>query len=405
MTQVLTRAYRDWTQHFISDRQISIALNISPTLPGNKLANACSARMVFVGLDEEGPVLVPGAAYKLAFGHDANGDRADIVINLNAARLAEFHIGDAEVPNRSIDLYSAFLHELAHAFFMSGGGGPHGAPASGRSPWDLSIYEERNEAVFTGRNAVRVFSGPVPLDDAWHLEQEAAGLFGSSLGRLIPAGCRFQVSALDVALASDLGLPTQYDDTIRAGRHSGIVDAGAGLDTIILGDARTAVELVQDGLGWQLADAGKSYQLTLINVERLRFPDAVLALDNDGHAGLAYRLYGLLQREPETGGLSHWVRALDQGMQPVALAREFLHSAEFASHFGERPSDQAFIEALYVGLCHRAPDPDGFHFWESETRQKPREEVLIAFAECPEVKMCVAGTLSHGILLDAEYFP
>ncbi|MFC7396630.1 DUF4214 domain-containing protein [Chelatococcus sp. GCM10030263] len=288
---------------------------------------------------------------------------------------------------------------------MCGGGGPEGVLAVGRSPWDLRVAEKGDGAVFTGANAVRVFGGPVPLDDVWHLAQEAAEKAGSSLAKLIPAGCRLQVSALDVALAADLGLPTEHDDTLHAGQHTGLVDTGAGLDTIIISEAWTAVELVQDGFAWQLIDAAKSYKLTLINVERLRFPDAMLALDTDGHAGLVYRLYGLFQREPDLGGLSHWVRALDQGMQPVALAREFLHSAEFASHFGERPSDQDFIEALYVGLCHRASDPGGFRFWEGEARQRPREDVLIAFVECPEAKMSVAGVLSHGILLDAEFFP
>jgi hypothetical protein len=404
--QTLWNAYREWTGHFISNREIGIRLNIVPGLEERVLASACSASMVAVGSYQNRPVFVPGAAYKLAFGHDANGGRADIIINLNAARLNEFRLRDDDVLDGSkFDLHSVFFHELSHAFFMCDAGGPHPWFTGDRlSPWDCKVKHGPEGAFFKGVNAMRVHGGPVPLDDAWHLDQEIAAKFNSPLAKHIPRGQRLEISELEVAMAADLGLPTAHADFIFAGRYSGTIDTGDGLDTVLINESWLSAVIVGAGSAWQLSDAAQTYSITFLNTERLKFLDGTVALDVDGYAGLVYRLYTLFQREPDRPGLSFWLNRLEGGMAPRDLAHEFLVSDEYKLHFRPELSNEDYIQALYTRLRKTSPTHEEVNSSLSELSGTSREEMLLDFANHPDTKLSVAEAVSHGILLDSAYF-
>ena len=48
--------------------------------------------------------------------------------------------------------------------------------------------------------------------------------------------------------------------------------------------------------------------------ERLTFSDANIALDIDGNAGQAHRIYkAAFDRAPDLGGLGFWINTLDNG--------------------------------------------------------------------------------------------
>jgi hypothetical protein len=404
--QTLWNAYRAWAGHFISSREIGIRLNIVSGLEGNVLANAWSASMVALGYHQSRPVFVSGAAYKLAFGHDANDGRADIIINLNATRLNQLRLRDEDPLDRSkYDLHSVFLHELGRAFFMCDAG--RQLPRStgdGLSLWDCKVEHRPEGVFFKGANAMSVHGGPVPLDGAWHLDQQVAAKVNSPLAKHIPPGQRLAVSELDVAMAADLGLPTARADFIFAGRQTGSIDTGGGLDTVFTSESRASAVVVRDGSAWRLSDAAQTYSITLVNAERLKFSDEIVALDVDGEPGLVYRLYGLFQREPDRAGLSFWLDSILKGMNPVDVAHEFLVCNEYKLHFPSELSNEDYIRALYTRLRKTSPTPDEVNSSVAELGGKSREQLLLEFANHEEAKLGVAEAVSHGIALDPLYF-
>lgn len=141
---------------------------------------------------------------------------------------------------------------------------------------------------------------------------------------------------------------------------------------------------------------------TLVNVERLDFTDANLALDIDGVAGQAYRIYkAAFDRAPDLTGLGYWISAMDNGAALTGVAGGFIASTEFQSRYGA-VSDTDFIRLLYENVLDRQPDAGGYAFWQDAMgRGLGREGVLVEFSESPENKSNVAGLIANGI----EYTP
>jgi hypothetical protein len=68
---------------------------------------------------------------------------------------------------------------------------------------------------------------------------------------------------------------------------------------------------------------------TLDGIERLLFHDGDLALDIDGVAGQAYRIYkGALNRQPDVEGLGFWISQMDDGLSLQDAAAHVFWPAE-----------------------------------------------------------------------------
>ena len=69
----------------------------------------------------------------------------------------------------------------------------------------------------------------------------------------------------------------------------------------------------------------------------------------------------VLGREPDPGGLDHWVDAVRRGLALEAIAASFHGSEEYLARSGGTPG--GFVDALYRDLLHRASDDAGHTHW------------------------------------------
>ena len=143
----------------------------------------------------------------------------------------------------------------------------------------------------------------------------------------------------------------------------------------------------------------------LAEVERLEFetPEANganrIALDIDGNAGQAYRLYkAAFNRSPDTAGLGYWIANLDQGMSLRLVSTAFIGSAEFQALYGVDTSDSELIELLYNNVLSRDPDADGLDYWQGQlTAGLSHADLLVNFSESNENQENVIALIGNGI--------
>ena len=178
-----------------------------------------------------------------------------------------------------------------------------------------------------------------------------------------------------------------------------LIDGGAGLDTVIyaIDDQQAMVTRQTDH--WTVAQLGIGVD-TLTDVERLGFANGSLALDIDGVAGQAYRIYqAAFDRAPDALGLGYWIAQMDQGAGLSAVAAGFVASGEFEQRYGAFSSDQQFVDLLYNNVLDRVPDPSGYDHWIESLRQgMSRAEVLAYFSESVENIAYVQDAIANGVV-------
>jgi len=193
------------------------------------------------------------------------------------------------------------------------------------------------------------------------------------------------------------------DDLIRGVGRGDRIDGGEGLDTFVTGHARysfyqTPGTPAQWGVA-DIIDASAPYLLT--NVERVHFSDGRdgVALDYDGHAGQAYRLYqAAFERTPDKVGMGFWMNRLDIGVGLRDIAEAFVASNEFRELYGANPSNAEIVAKFYQHVLHRAPDPSS-QFWVDVLDRKAATvaEVLVGFSESAENVAALVGVRNTGI--------
>lgn len=179
------------------------------------------------------------------------------------------------------------------------------------------------------------------------------------------------------------------------------VDGQDGLDTVVYHGMRAGFKVEKAANGFAVADhAGANGQDALVNIERIRFSDGAVALDINGAAGQAYRLYqAAFDRAPDLGGLGYWINGLDHGLTLTEVAGAFSKSKEFIDMYGANTSDAEFVDLLYQNVLHREPESGGFAYWMEAlgTHHVAREEILAYFSESPENQAQVIGSIENGI--------
>nr|WP_229499640.1 DUF4214 domain-containing protein [Pseudoduganella ginsengisoli] len=175
------------------------------------------------------------------------------------------------------------------------------------------------------------------------------------------------------------------------------IDGGAGIDTVWYGGSMYYHGIKRVGTEIQVTSYGGAVDV-YTGVERVMMNDQLYAVDIDGNGGQAYRMYqAAFNRRPDSEGLGYWIGQLDKGMPLNDVARGFVASAEFKKLYGDAPSDDAFVTALYSNVLHRAPDADGFHYWQDVLHHGlPREEVLVSFGESVENKAALLEIIGNG---------
>jgi hypothetical protein len=139
---------------------------------------------------------------------------------------------------------------------------------------------------------------------------------------------------------------------------------------------------------------------TLTNIERIQFSDRTVALDINGIAGQAYRVYqAAFNRTPDNGGLKYWIGLMDGGYTLAGVASGFIASAEFKTLYGSNPTNELFVSKLYDNVLHRTPDISGYNYWVGLLNTKKIDNIsaLINFSESPENQAGVIGVIQNGI--------
>lgn len=181
------------------------------------------------------------------------------------------------------------------------------------------------------------------------------------------------------------------------------VDLGEGLDTVAIAATRAATNVIFSEDGTVVVQLpGDGSPALLENVERLQFEDGTLALDVDGIAGQAYRLYqAAFDRTPDPEGLGFWISELESNeVDLTEAAGYFMSSEEFEIAYGnpEVVTDVLFLTLLYVNTLDRTPDEDGFIFWRDQQDQGlTRAEMMVYFSESVENAAQVAPDIVDGI--------
>ncbi|HWJ93119.1 MAG TPA: DUF4214 domain-containing protein, partial [Telluria sp.] len=186
--------------------------------------------------------------------------------------------------------------------------------------------------------------------------------------------------------------------TATAGHHN--IDGGAGIDTVSYLGSRANFTVTHDASGIVVSDKAGTLRDALVNVERVQFSDVWLALDINGTAGQAFRLYqAAFDRAPDKAGLGYWIKMLDSGVTLKQVAAGFVASQEFADMYGANASDSQFVSLLYQHVLHRPAEGAGYDFWIDalQASHAPREEVLGAFSESAENQAQVIGSIQDGM--------
>ncbi len=144
---------------------------------------------------------------------------------------------------------------------------------------------------------------------------------------------------------------------------------------------------------------------------RLRFDDFTLAMDIEGSAGQAYRLYqSAFNRAPDIPGLSFWISVLDQGTSLETVATGFADSNEFRAIYGSATSNEEVVRRIYQNVLHREPDPAGFAFWTDAVNRGvvSMPAALSMISESAEGQLGVMNAIVNGIVIQEpgiDYLP
>ncbi|GGX93187.1 DUF4214 domain-containing protein [Massilia dura] len=272
---------------------------------------------------------------------------------------------------------------------------PDGAGTAG-SRIDLAIIDSGGKTVFTktergsdlvnvtlanaGEYYLKVSDGSTSIYDDGGIYKIIAGM--SSAGGINLAG-------------------TDAAESLAGTAGNDVINGGTGRDVVAYSGNSGDYQITASPVGARVAgNTGVDGSDTLINVERLQFADKVVALDVDGVAGQAYRLYqAAFDRTPDSTGLGFWIGAMDNGVSLDSVAASFIGSDEFQLRYGSDASNLEIVSGFYANVLHRAPDQGGLDFWVGalDSHAADAAHVLASFSESPENIAQLTGVLAHGI--------
>ncbi|HWJ95025.1 MAG TPA: DUF4214 domain-containing protein [Telluria sp.] len=205
---------------------------------------------------------------------------------------------------------------------------------------------------------------------------------------------------LDGGNGSDLLKGGAGNDLLLGGSGDDQLDGGAGMDYGFYFAKLADFTLLQGEGSWTVIDkTGALGRDKLVGVERLFFDDVAVALDLDGTAAKAYRLYAAaFDRTPDLAGLGYWLGQMDKGMSLLDVAKGFIQNDEFVKLYGASRTHESFLDKLYHNILHRDPDPEGVKFWAKAMDAGYSEaQILAEFSEGQENVAQVVAKIEHGI--------
>lgn len=209
-------------------------------------------------------------------------------------------------------------------------------------------------------------------------------------------------SSADARLAFAIDNPLSVNgtagaDTLIMAPGSAAIDGGAGLDVAVYAGNRADFTLERGLFGFSVRSANGDID-NLINVERIKFDDTMVALDIDGTAGQLYRLYqAAFDRVPDAAGLAFWINAMDTGLYTLSQITEYVMANPEFTGIYDVTTDAEFVNLLYRHVLHREGDGPGFDWWVENLPKASRTEVLVSFSESAENQAQVIAAIEDGI--------
>jgi hypothetical protein len=211
------------------------------------------------------------------------------------------------------------------------------------------------------------------------------------------------INGTGILNGSDTINGNRFNNALRGYAGNDRIDGGAGTDTAYFSGTAGQSQIARNGSS--ITVTGPDGSDTLLNIERLRFDDKVIAFDTDGNAGQAYRLYqAAFNRTPDSSGLAYQVNTLDAGWGLAAIAQNFINSPEFVKTYGSLNTTQ-FVTQLYANVLHRAPDEGGlaYHTGNLDRGELSRAQVLVGFSESPENQAALIGVIGNGMSYSNQF--
>ncbi len=192
------------------------------------------------------------------------------------------------------------------------------------------------------------------------------------------------------------------NDVLAGGAGNDVLIGGAGIDTARYTGAAGNYTVTRGATGVQVVDkrAGGDGADLLTGVERIVFADRHLALDVDGVAGQAYRVYrAAFDREPDLGGMGYYLSVMDQGLSVFDVAATFVWSQEFKDLYGINPSNAEVVTRLYQNILHREPEQAGYLYWLDilDSGKASVSAVLATFSESQENRDGTVELIANGV--------
>jgi serralysin len=194
------------------------------------------------------------------------------------------------------------------------------------------------------------------------------------------------------------------NDTLAGWLGNDVINGGDGIDTAQYAGLEASNAWTKTSTGYTVLDLANGDVDALTGIERLRFLDKNIALDIDGNAGQAYRMYqAAFDRIPDLPGLGAQINGMDNGLSILQIGQNFMDSSEFALRYGMNLSNADFVTQLYANVLDRTPDPGGYaHQLNAiDSGAVSRAQLLVNFSESVENKANVIGVIQGGI----EYIP
>ncbi|CAH1673391.1 conserved hypothetical protein [Hyphomicrobiales bacterium] len=404
-------AFQAWSSVLTANITLSVRFEIlNQTISGRFQGGPAST--LNIGKKDGLTVWEGAASYELRTGLNS-GKEYDILVQANINHLRDAVYFGSNIEPDKVSAVSTIVHELGHGIgFVGWRDDTTGLlPGDYQSPFDSHIIMKDDLPYFDGVNAIKAYGGLVPLTQGnlFHLGNSApkpgADLVDDLMnGVVFKFATDYPISDLDLAILADLGIGTRNSDILAAPLSGQMLNAGAGFDTITFdaGSVDYTFSYIED----TLAVSGQSapYSATIAGAERITFTDRILALDIDGHAGQSYRIYkAALDRSPDAAGLTFWTAAMDDGMSLTDLAYSFVSSPEFVARYGQKPTNERYVQLLYENILGRQTDEAGYDFWVGAMDDGlTMEDLLLGFSESLEGKAVVIGEISNGIWLNAQ---
>lgn len=155
----------------------------------------------------------------------------------------------------------------------------------------------------------------------------------------------------------------------------------------VLNDALTSMlsysaqETWQSQMGPQQLATGQFEGVTQ-HLPAMPSPSPVLPREVIENIALIYE--AALNRQPDESGLNYWIDVAMQGQDTIDISGFFIQSDEFITNFGA-PSNDAFIDRMYLNVLDRNADAAGKDYWLAQMNTGlTQAEVLNYFAVSQE---------------------